>query len=177
MNLANKITILRILLIPFFIASILYSKWQAALFIFFIAAISDGIDGYIARMTKKRSQLGKFLDPIADKLLIISAFICLSVAKDLAPALRPPAYIPIIVISRDGIILLGALLIYILKGSLEVKPTLISKITTFFQMATIIGILLKLAVSPLLWNIMVGFTICSGVDYVMRGSRILNEKA
>lgn len=176
MNLANKITILRILLIPFFIAFILYSKWNMAIFVFILAAITDGIDGYIARTTKQRTKLGRILDPIADKLLILSAFICFSVIKDLSPNLKPPPYVPVIIISRDAIIVLGVLLIYFIKGQLEIKPTLISKITTFFQMAAVISILLKLAISPLLWNIAVGFTITSGIDYIIKGSRLLNEK-
>lgn len=176
MNLANKITIFRILLIPFFIAFILYSKWDIALIFFVAAAVSDGIDGYIARTTKQRTELGRILDPIADKLLILSAFICLSVAKELHVSVKPPIYVPIVIISRDAIIVLGALLIYFIKGELEVKPTFISKITTFFQMVTVISILLKLAVSPLLWNLTVGFTVYSGADYVVKGSKLLNEK-
>lgn len=176
MNIANKITILRILLIPFFIAFILYSKWEMALFVFIMAAATDGIDGYLARTLKQRTQLGEVLDPIADKLLILSAFISFAVAKEISPAVRPPTYVPIIIISRDAIIVLGALLLYLIKGELKVKPTLISKITTVLQMLTVISVLLKLSsVSPFLWNIAVGFTICSGVDYVIRGSKLLNE--
>lgn len=176
MNLANKITIFRIVLIPLFIAFILYSRWEIALIIFIVAAASDGIDGYIARIGKQRTELGRILDPIADKILIVSAFICLSVGRGLPASVKPPLYVPIVIISRDAIIVLGALLIYFLKGTLEVKPTLISKITTFLQMITVISILLKLAVSPLLWNIAVGFTICSGADYIIKGSRLLSEK-
>ncbi|MBL7155895.1 MAG: CDP-alcohol phosphatidyltransferase family protein [Candidatus Omnitrophica bacterium] len=177
MNFANKITILRILLIPFFIAFILYSKWELALLVFIIAALTDAIDGYIARALKQRTELGKILDPIADKLIILSAFICLSVSKTLPPALKPPVYVPIIVISRDAIIILGALLIHHIKGELNIMPTLISKITTFLQMATVISILLgSAAVSPLLWSITVGFTIVSGIDYIAKGSKLLNEK-
>ncbi|MBL7156690.1 MAG: CDP-alcohol phosphatidyltransferase family protein [Candidatus Omnitrophica bacterium] len=176
MNIANKITILRILLIPFFISFILYSKWEMALFVFVIASISDGIDGYIARATKQRTELGKILDPIADKILILSAFICLSVAKDLSPAVKPPPYVPIVIISRDAIIVLGVLIIYFIKGHLETKPTLVSKITTFSQMVTVVSILARLAISPLLWNITVLLTVYSGLDYVIKGTRILNEK-
>ena len=176
MNLANKITILRILLVPFFIALVLYSKWELALLVFFVASITDAIDGYIARATKQRTELGKILDPIADKLLILSAFICVGVVKDMPLSIKPPLYVPIIIISRDAIIILGALLIYHIRGKLEVRSTLISKITTFFQMITVISILLKLGISPLLWNLAVGFTICSGVDYVIKGTRLLNEK-
>jgi len=176
MNLANKITVLRILLIPLFIALILYSKWDLALVVFIAAAITDCIDGYIARVTKHRNELGKILDPIADKLLIVSAFICLSVVNNLPPSVKPPYYVPIIIISRDAIIVLGAAIIYFIKGRLEIKPTMLSKVTTFFQMATVISILLKLEMSPLLWNIAVVFTLFSGIDYVIKGSRFLNGK-
>lgn len=175
-NLANKITITRILLIPFFIALVLYSKWEIALLIFIAAAITDGIDGYVARSAKQRTELGKILDPLADKLIILSAFICLSVTKELAPSLKMPFYVPIIIISRDAIIILGAVLILMTKKSLEIKPTIISKITTCLQMLTVISILLKAPISPLVWNVAVGFTIVSGIDYVIKGSKALNEK-
>lgn len=176
MNLANKITIFRILLIPFFIALILYSKWAMALGVFFVAAVSDGVDGYIARRWSQRTELGKMLDPLADKLLVVSAFIVLSVNSQLVAPLKLPPYVPIVIISRDAIIILGALVIYLIKGKLDVKPTLISKATTFLQMATVPSILLKLAVSPLLWNITVAFTVVTGIDYVRKGSRLFNEK-
>ncbi|MFH1594477.1 MAG: CDP-alcohol phosphatidyltransferase family protein [Candidatus Omnitrophota bacterium] len=176
MNLANRITILRILLIPFFITAILYSRFEYALLIFIVAALSDGVDGYIARATKQRSRLGKILDPIADKLLILSAYICFTVSSGIPAHLKPPTYVPIIIISRDAIIILGALLIHFTKGELEIKPTIISKITTFFQMATVLSILFRYDFSSLLWNIAVGFTICSGIDYVIKGSRSLSDK-
>ncbi len=176
MNIANKITILRILLVPLFIAFTLYSRWEAALVIFVIAAVSDGIDGYIARAAKQKTELGKILDPIADKLLILSAFICLSVVKGVPPELKLPPYVPIVIISRDAIIVLGALVIYLIKGSLEIRPTLISKVTTFFQMLTVVSVLLKLALSPVLWNIAIVLTILSGIEYVMKGNKVLNGK-
>jgi cardiolipin synthase len=176
MNLANKITIFRILLIPFFISFILYSKLELAVLIFFIAAVSDGIDGYTARRWAQRTELGKILDPVADKLLVLSAFICLSLNHHLIAPLRMPLYVPIVIISRDAMIILGALIIYMVKGKLEIKPTLISKITTFLQMATVPAVLIKFALSPLLWNVTVAFTVASGVDYIIKGSRLLNEK-
>jgi len=176
MNMPNRITILRILLVPFFIAFTLYSRWHAALVIFIIAAVSDGVDGYIARATKQKTELGKILDPIADKLLILSAFICLSVVRGVSPELKLPPYVPVIIISRDAIIILGALLVYLIKGSLDVRPTLTSKITTFFQMLTVISVLLKLAISPVLWNTAVVLTVFSGVEYIMIGNKVLNGK-
>lgn len=176
MNMANKITIFRILLTPFFIALVLYSKWEFALVVFVIAAISDGVDGYIARHWSERTEIGKVLDPVADKLLILSAFIVLSVNRHLLLPLKFPLYVPVIIISRDGIIILGAILNNIIKGRLAIKPTVLSKITTFLQMVTVPSVLLRLSVSPILWNIAVLFTVISGVDYVIKGSVFLNEK-
>ena len=173
MNLANKITILRVLLVPVFIAFILYSKWQIALFIFIIASISDILDGYTARVTRQITELGTILDPLADKLLILSAFICLSVVGG---GTKPPPYVPIIIISRDAILVLGVLLIYFTKGKLEVKPTYLGKATTLFQMITVVGILAKLAIAPILLNTAVILTILSGTSYVLAGMRALNEK-
>ena len=176
MNLANRITIIRILLVPFFIAFILYLKWEAALAIFIIAALSDALDGYIARSTKKVTELGKILDPLADKLLILSAFICLSVVKTPDTFVKMPTYVPIIVISRDAIIILGALLIHLIKGKLDIKPTLFGKATTCLQMFTVIAVLGKFNFSSAVWNLMVGFTVISGAEYIVKGTRLLNDK-
>ena len=96
--------------------------------------------------------------------------------KDIPAVVKLPTYVPIIIISRDALIVLGVLVIYFIKGELKLKPTYVSKITTFFQMATVVSILLKTSFSPLLWNIAVGFTIVSGLDYMIMGSRFLNEK-
>ena len=172
-SLATKITILRILLVPFFIAFILYSKWEIALIIFIVASLSDSLDGYVARITKHKTELGKMLDPLADKLLILSAFICLSV---IGGSFKLPFYVPIAVISRDAIILLGSFIIYVTKGKLEVKPTILGKLTTFFQMVTIVSVLARFDFSYILWNITVLFTILSGINYVLIGMKTLNEK-
>lgn len=175
MNLSNKITIGRILLVPFFVAFMLYSKPDLALLIFLIAVISDAIDGYIARAWGQKTKLGAMLDPIADKILIISAFVSLIFIKDTS-YLRFPPYIPIIIISREAIIFLGAVLIYILKGDIEIIPSPIGKFTTFFQMFTIISVLLNLRYSAVVWNVAAIFTVVSGFQYIIRGSRALNER-
>ena len=176
MNLANKITIARILLIPFFIAFILYAKLDLALIVFLIAVISDAVDGYIARKWKQRTKLGAMLDPIADKILIISAFVCLIFVKGLPYTVKFPPYVSIIVISRDAIILLGAVIIYMLKGDIDIKPSPLGKITTFLQMLTVVFILTQLKYSRFVWNIMIVFTVISGFEYILRGSRVLSER-
>lgn len=173
MTLANRITILRILLVPFFIALILYSKEKLAFIVFSIAAISDMLDGHIARVTKQKTELGRILDPLADKILLLSAFICLSVIHS---PVSFPRYVPIIIISRDAIIVLGVFLVYFLKGNIKINPTALGKVTTFFQMITIVSVLLRFNFSPYLWNTAVIFTIISGINYVMIGMRLLNDK-
>lgn len=181
MNLANKISITRILLIPFFIGSIVYYKNEAGLLaylpllIFFLAVISDALDGLIARRFNQKTELGTFIDPMADKLLIITAFICLSLSKSIPPNLQLPAWLPILVISRDIIIVLGTVLVYVIKGNIRIIPTFWGKITTFFQMSTILAVLIKFPYSYVVWNLAGIFTIASGIDYIARGSRLLNE--
>ena len=175
MNLANKISIARIILIPFFIASIVYSNMELALVFFIIAVITDGVDGFIARALKQKTELGTILDPMADKLLLISAYICLSIATTIPPQLKLPPYVPIIVISRDAIIVLGSIVIHMITGELKVAPSILGKITTFFQMITIASILIKYDSSFIIWNIAVLLTIVSGIDYIVKGSRLLSE--
>ena len=181
MNIANKITIIRILLIPFFIAALLYYSESreylrfTALGIFTLAAITDAIDGGLARRRSLVTDLGIILDPIADKLLLISAFISLSIIKNIPEGLRIPAWATLIVISRDIIIILGFSIIYFLKGRVAVKPSWLGKVTTFFQMITILGVLAMFKYTKFLIYPTVLFTILSGIDYIWRGSRQLNE--
>jgi cardiolipin synthase len=175
MNLANRISIARIILIPFFITAVAYARMDIALGFFIAAIITDGADGFIARTLKQKTQLGTILDPIADKMLLVSAYICLAVAKTVPEGLRLPAYVPIIVISRDAIIVIGSVIVYLLKGDIKVSPSIVGKVTTFLQMMTIVSILVKFRYSAIVWNAAVVLTIVSGIDYVMKGSRMLGE--
>lgn len=182
MNTANKITIARILIIPAFIASIFYYKEASALFrflpavIFGIAVVTDAVDGFIARLFKQKTSLGTILDPLADKMLLVSAFICLSIVQNLPPSLRIPTWVTIIVISRDTIIVLGFIMIQHITGAVEAKPTILGKVTTFFQMITVVSVLLHLKYSYLIWNTAALLTIVSGIDYLIIGSRMFNGK-
>jgi CDP-diacylglycerol--glycerol-3-phosphate 3-phosphatidyltransferase len=177
MNFANKISTFRILSVPFFIASIIYYephrsylRW-VALSIFLLGVLSDAVDGYIARKAKQYSKAGLVLDPLGDKLLLMSAFICLSLKPELT--FKFPLWVTFIVISRDMIILLGALVIYIVKQNIDVFPTRWGKLTTTFQMAAVISVLLQLPFSYIFWWLAVLFTVISGIDYVKRGFKIL----
>lgn len=176
MNIANKISIFRILTVPFFIACLLYYTPERdhlrllALGIFILGAISDAADGYIARRAKQISRAGMMLDPLGDKLLLMGSFIVLSMA-DLPQ--RIPFGVVFIVISRDTIILLGAVVVYLVKQDLIVAPTRWGKLTTTFQMLTVISVLVKFEYSFVLWSIAVCFTVVSGADYIRRGFKIL----
>ena len=174
-TLANKISIVRIILIPFFITAVAYSRLDVALFVFTIAIISDAADGFIARALKQQTQLGTILDPIADKLLLTSAYICLSMVGNIPEFLRMPPYVPIIVISRDVIIIIGSIVVYVVRGDIKIEPSVLGKVTTFLQMITIVCILAKFGYSYIVWSATMFLTIASGLDYVMKGSKLLSE--
>ncbi len=178
---ANKITIVRIVAVPFFIATLLYYAPErdhlryVALGIFLFAVISDVIDGYIARTRNQKTIAGAILDPLADKLLLISAFICLSmIGVYFDPALRLPVWLVVAVISRDVILLLGSMIIHLVQGKLIIDPTRWGKATTFFQVCCIIGMLLQWPFSPVIWYITVILTAISGLDYIYGGIKTLN---
>lgn len=175
MNLANRITITRIILTPLFIAAVAYGRMDIALILFAVAVISDGLDGFVARSMRQKTFIGTILDPVADKILLISAFICLTLMKNIPEGLRMPPYVPIIVISRDAIIVLGSVLIYVVKGAVKVAPSFWGKFTTFFQMMTIVSILVQFKYSCYIWNTATILTVISGVDYMLKGSQTLNE--
>ncbi len=166
MNLANKITIFRILLVPVFIILLLYSTpgnnggRYAALFVFCLAAASDGLDGFVARAFQQKTELGAYLDALADKILLDSAFVLLSYLKMI------PNWLTIIVISRDILILGGVVLLRIHTENVEIAPTLTSKLTTFFQMVLIIATLLNLNTAYYLWYLVAVLTIISGIGYL-----------
>lgn len=179
-TLANKLSILRILLIPVFVSSVLYYTPEKdflrifALAVFILAIITDALDGYIARIRGERCQLGAFLDPCADKLLLITVYICLAVTKTLPMQFRLDPWVVIVVLSRDAIIVLGAVLIYMATTKLKIAPTRLGKFTTFLQMATVVAVLLQLKLTPWIMYIMVFFTILSGLDYIRLGTRQFN---
>jgi cardiolipin synthase (CMP-forming) len=174
-NLANRITITRIILTPLFIAAVVYGRMDVALILFTAAVISDGLDGFVARSLHQKTFIGTILDPIADKILLISAFICLTLTKSIPEGFRLPPYVPIIVISRDAIIVLGSMLIHVVKGAVKIAPSFWGKFTTFFQMMTVVSILVQFKYSYYVWNTAAMLTVISGIDYMLKGSQTLNE--
>jgi CDP-diacylglycerol--glycerol-3-phosphate 3-phosphatidyltransferase len=188
MTTANKITIFRILLIPVFVWVTLdyirdhqkgdaaeWKRWAACV-IFLAASISDAVDGYIARRYKQKTELGTFLDPMADKLLLMSAMILLSIRfKDGSPFALLPLWFPMLVVSRDVLLMAGAVLIHMLAGRVSVRPRLVGKCSSFFQMIALAWVLLKIEQPSYLWPLYAAgfFTMISGIWYIFDGVKQL----
>src|SRR5215831_10930492 len=148
MTTANKITILRILLIPFFVVEVLYYVKDGeevyrllALLSFAVAAICDGVDGYIARRYNQRSELGAILDPLADKLLLVSAIVLLSFTWTYFDTI--PLWLTGTIIGRDILLLIGLVVIHLTVGKVKVRPRMLGKVATVLQMVVVLWILLR----------------------------------
>jgi CDP-diacylglycerol--glycerol-3-phosphate 3-phosphatidyltransferase len=181
-TLANKITLLRVALIPVFLVLIsAYSRereWlrSLALGVYAVAAISDILDGYLARRWNQRSLFGARLDPLADKLIVNLGFVFLAANEQFAiPAPQGgtialvPLWFPVVILSRDIIIVMGAYTINEFFGPVKIKPRWSGKVTTMFQMSTMIGVLLGVGFSPYLILATVFITVLSLLDYVYVG--------
>ena len=172
MNLPNAITLFRVILIPFFINLMIYGYYPAALAVFVAACITDALDGMIARLMNSKTDLGAFLDPMADKLLIVSAFVTLVLLQML------PVWLAIIVISRDVILVLGSITIYFMRHEFTVRPSIIGKLTTVLQLLCLTLTLVQknygteLGMMQLLYWSTATITVASGVQYVVRGMKL-----
>jgi CDP-diacylglycerol--glycerol-3-phosphate 3-phosphatidyltransferase len=153
-------------------------EWERILacLIFAVAAISDGVDGYIARRYHQKSELGAFLDPLADKALLVSAMILLSIRFKDGPFYQLPLWFPVLVISRDLILLTGTVLIHMLAGKMTPHPRIVGKCATFFQMVTLGWVLLRIARPPYEWPLYTAgfFTLVSGIWYIFDGVKQLS---
>jgi CDP-diacylglycerol--glycerol-3-phosphate 3-phosphatidyltransferase len=182
MTTANKVTIFRTMLIPFFVVEVLYyvrdghelHRWLAV-GIFLFASICDGVDGFIARRFNQRSELGALLDPLADKLLLVSAVVLLSLSNE--PHLTPlPLWFTGTVIGRDVLLLVGLIVIHIMMGKPIIRPRWVGKVATVLQMAVVLWILLKLPGAFCPWLTVAG-ALCTGISgvlYVLDGIRQLS---
>jgi cardiolipin synthase (CMP-forming) len=173
MNLPNSITLIRVILIPFFVDLMIYGYYRHALLVFVIACLTDALDGAIARLTNTKTELGAFLDPMADKLLIVTSFVTLAILA------RIPVWLVIIVVSRDIILTLGSLVIYFTGNNLTIKPSILGKATTFLQFLVVTLTLVLIAygikseyLMGVYWST-AGLTIASGVQYVLRGMKTM----
>jgi cardiolipin synthase (CMP-forming) len=171
-NIPNTLTFLRILLIPVFVTSIIYKRYDYALYLFVIAAITDTLDGLFARLKNQRTAIGTFLDPIADKFLLVTSFIIFSVYGWI------PKWLTIIVISRDITIVIGWFLLYLMMGLSKVEPSLLGKATIWVQSLLIAYILLDINILYLpdipfsFFLITAVVTVVSGLHYIYRGLQL-----
>ena len=176
MNLPNILTLIRVLLIPVFVILIINKLFGWAIVTFAVAGITDAVDGLIARITHQRTELGAYLDPIADKLLLSAGFVTLAIVEIL------PSWLTVIVVMRDVIILSGILVMVLINHRPNIRPSLLSKVTTAFQISTILLVLLagRYSIPDALSTLAIYgtslFTVLSGAHYIYVGTRILNQK-
>jgi len=169
MTTANKITICRILLVPVFIVQVLYYTETGndlyrlfALLCFAVASLSDAIDGYLARHYHQHSELGRILDPLADKLLLVAGIVLLSFKNE--PYLqRIPMWLTVTVLSRDVLLVLGMVVIHYICGKVAIRPVLIGKAATVLQMSCVLWALLKWP-EAFLFYLALGAAICTGAS-------------
>ncbi|HEU5460164.1 MAG TPA: CDP-alcohol phosphatidyltransferase family protein [Pyrinomonadaceae bacterium] len=182
----NLLTVFRMVLIPVFVSLLFYKRFGLGLAVFILAGVTDGLDGLLARRFNQKSQLGTILDPIADKLMLVTAFVVLSmrsVFPQPVPSHLPiPFWVTVSVISRDVFILVGAAAINIVTGFRGFRPSMLGKINTVIQI-TAIGIIMFAAsvpygtgyYLPTLYATVFGFAILSGAHYVFFVSKLVNE--
>ncbi len=176
LSIPNSITFIRIVIIPVFVTALVYNRVDYALFLFIVAGISDMLDGLLARITNQQTRLGAFLDPLADKFLLMTSFILFSVYGWI------PTWVTITVISRDLIVTLGWLLLYLLYDITRVVPSLIGKTAIATQLVLIAYTLFSRTFRgvppPEVWMFIIVtlLTMISGLQYIYRGLRQSSEK-
>ncbi|HEV2854300.1 MAG TPA: CDP-alcohol phosphatidyltransferase family protein [Thermoanaerobaculia bacterium] len=176
----NLLTLLRMGLIPLFIITLVNGDPRKALLVFVVAGVTDALDGFIARFWRQQSLLGSYLDPLADKLLLMSAYVVLAI-PGLSHGAPIPLWVTILVIARDVLLVAVALVLYLAVGIRRFPPTILSKINTVFQVVAVVLVLLAgtlpeahfldLASETALY-LVAGLTLASGLDYVYRTSKM-----
>ncbi len=177
MNVPNFLTLLRIILVPVIVILLMGGEFCKALLFFTVSGMTDALDGFLSRILNQQTVLGAYLDPIADKALLASCFVTLSVVGVI------PGWVTVIVISRDFIILLGISILFMMSVRFEIRPAFVSKLTTAVQLATILFVLAAQCMPGKLdsaWNmrfyVLTAFlTVVSGVNYMVRGVRFINH--
>jgi len=184
LTIPNVLTFVRMGLIPVFASLLVYGRETSALIVFAIAGISDGIDGFIARRMKQQSELGTIIDPIADKLLMTTAFVMLTIPGLLDPGrhLPVPFWVTAAVIGRDILIIAVAMSITVMTGFRSFKPSWLGKASTFVQVAAVILILVAAVFPqfngiylPTTYTIVTFFAVMSGIHYVFFVARLMRE--
>ena len=180
----NRITLVRIAFIPAFVVMVMKvnadadAAWRyAAMGLFFVMALSDVVDGLLARLWAQKTVLGRYLDPLADKMLLTTA--CVLLACSLWPSPRLPQWLPVLVISREILIIAGSLVLFLINGRIKAEPTRVGKATTAAMMATVTATLLNnlfpLWFLTITWWAAGLLTVASGVQYTWLGTRQVNH--
>jgi cardiolipin synthase (CMP-forming) len=165
----NQLTLLRMIFLPFIILRLVDGHYLFALVLFVLAGLSDGLDGLLARTLKQQTLLGQYLDPIADKALLSTVFLVLSILHKI------PWKFTVLVFSRDALILAASAVLYAIAGLRDFRPSIFGKANTFAQVAAVFFVLL-LQIEPQRWisiaritslRAVFAFTIISGVHYVL----------
>jgi len=197
LNWANRITILRILLIIPFVSCMLKindaalteamrdTMRYAGVFIFFVMAVSDGIDGYLARRRGQTTRLGSFLDPMADKLLMTCACLLLSSQRGHVGNFLLPPTVVVLIIGKDLFLLIGFLVLYFMTSKIYTAPVFAGKVATTLQSSMVAGILLGPEFSSflpgwiyflrVLWWSAAGTAILATLIYIRNGSRYIEQ--
>jgi len=178
LNLPNLLTLLRIILTPLIIILLIRKQYVEAFSVFSIAGITDALDGLLARYLKQRTQIGAILDPIADKFLVTSTFVMLTISGTF------PDWLAVVVISRDIIIVAGVLVLFLYQGHVDIKPTYLSKATTFCQITALVTAMLAMAFDfrfeqtalIILVYLTAMVTISSGLHYMFIGIKTFEIK-
>jgi len=180
LTMANQLTLLRLALVPAFVILVLYGRLGWALGVFIAAGITDGLDGLIARIKNQRTSLGAFLDPMADKLLLVSAFVVLTL-PNIGLANRIPLWLTVLVISRDVVIVATVAIVSMAMGPRTFRPSIYGKVATAtYIVYTIVVMFFNYLGQPSVW-VVVGqwasliVTLMSGLHYVVHVRRLINE--
>jgi cardiolipin synthase (CMP-forming) len=180
LTLPNLLSLLRMALVPLFIVAVLEGYPGRALAVFAFAGITDALDGFIARFWKQQSTLGAYLDPAADKLLLVSAYVVLAV-PNLHSGSTIPAWVSALVITRDVVIVVVALILHVASGVQSFPPSPISKVNTAVQVTAVILVLLS-GVMPQVEIVAIvavylvaALTLASGIDYIYRSNQMVGE--
>lgn len=188
LNWPNRITIARILLVAPLVICLLninigWSGWRhVALGLFTVMALSDALDGFLARWLKEETPLGRFLDPVADKLLITSAIVLLAIDATAVPSFKLPSWVPVIAVGKEVLTLIGFGLVYVVTGEFFVRPRVLGKACSLVQLLMIAFCLLAPDLPPVLqrpWGVLYwlasGLAIVAVVDYLRIGNRFAAE--
>ena len=185
-TLPNLLTIFRMALIPVFVSLLFYQKFLLALGVFLVAGVTDGLDGLLARRFHQQSPLGRILDPIADKMMLVTSFVVLSM-RGVFPTPLPkhlpiPFWVTVTVISRDVFILVGAAAINMVSGFRAFRPSFLGKLSTVVQILAVATVILAAQIRvgtgyylPTVYTTVFALTLLSGIHYVFFVSSLMND--